>query len=210
MWPAPDETQQILQQVRKGEAEAVDRLLSRHRDALRRMVEFRLDRALASRVDASDIIQETLIEANRRLADYMKNPAMPFHLWLRYIARDHLIAAQRRHQGAQRRSVNRERSLADPAFSDCSSVDLAARLRAAGPTPAAEAIRKELEHRFQEALSGLGGDDREVILMRHFEHLSNQEVAQTLGLTEQAASMRYLRALRRLRDRLGIDLHDTL
>lgn len=203
MWPSPNETQELLRHVEKGDPQAVNQLLARHRDALRRMVEFRLDPAIARRVDASDIVQETLVEANRRLSDYVKNPAMPFHMWLRYIARDHVIAAQRRHMVAQRRSVDREKSLADPAFSDCSSVELAAQLSAAGLTPAAAAIRHELERRFRAALEEIPEEDREIILMRHFEQISNQDAAKALGLSEPAASMRYLRALRKLRSLLA-------
>ncbi|MBI4583897.1 MAG: sigma-70 family RNA polymerase sigma factor [Planctomycetes bacterium] len=203
MWPEPEKTQELLLAAKGGSKEAVNRLLARHREALHRMVRFRLDKAIARREDASDIVQNVLIEASQRLADYLKNPAMPFHLWIRRIAMDHLISAHRRHRQAQRRSVDKERSLADPAFKDRSSVELAAQLAAEGLTPAAAAIRKELEQRFAAALSELEEPDREIILMRHYEQLSNQEAARALGLSEPAAGMRYLRALRRLRAVLG-------
>jgi RNA polymerase sigma-70 factor (ECF subfamily) len=126
---------------------------------------------------------------------------MPFHLWLRHIARDHIIDAHRRHRGAQRRSVDRERSLR-PALPDQSSLDLAAQLIDRELTPATAALRHELQNRFHEALAALDEDDREILLMRHFEQLSNQEVAAALGLSEAAAGMRHLRALRRLRAQL--------
>jgi RNA polymerase sigma-70 factor (ECF subfamily) len=164
------------------------------------MVGMRLDRAIARRVDASDVVQEVLLEASRRLSDYLSNPAMPFHLWLRHIAQDHLIDAHRRHRVAQRRSVDKEQPIR-PA-PDQSSLDLAAELIDRELTPATAAIRQEMESRFQDALSLLEDDDRDIILMRHFEQLSNQEVAASLSLTEPAASMRYLRALRRLRSLL--------
>ena len=73
------------------------------------MIELRLDRAIGRRVDASDVVQEVLLKASRRLADYLRDPSMPFHLWLRQIARDHVIDEHRRHRVAGRRSVDRER-----------------------------------------------------------------------------------------------------
>ena len=201
MWPEAPRTEELLDKVRKGEPHAVDGLLAAHREPLRRMIGLRLDPALAARLDASDVVQDVLLEAHRRLSDYLRSPAMPFHLWLRHIAKDHLIDAHRRHRLARKRSVDKEQH-AGFAGDDRSSVELAARFIDRELTPASAAIRQELQKRFQEVLGTLGEDDREVILMRHFEMLSNQEVAAALGLTEAAASMRYLRALRRLRSLL--------
>jgi RNA polymerase sigma-70 factor (ECF subfamily) len=171
------------------------------------MVSLRLDPALGRRVDASDIVQEVLLKASQRLADYLRHPAIPFHLWLQQIARDHVIDAHRRHRQAGKRSIDRERQIAAPVgavgFLDQSSFDLAAQLRDPSLTPAAQALRAELQGRFQSALRQLDGDDREVILLRHFEQLSNSEAARVLSLSEAAAGMRHLRALRRLRAILG-------
>ena len=203
MWPNSDETQTLLKAAREGDSSAVNGLLERHRDALCRMVSFRLDRGIAARLDASDVVQDTLIEAHRRLEDYLRSPDMPFHLWLRHIARDRLIDAHRRHRGAERRSVDREEAIDRGALGSCSSIQLLGQLAAAGLTPASLAIRAELEHRFAEAVDHMDEDDREIILLRHFEQLSNQEAAQVLGVSDAAASMRYLRAVRRLRERLG-------
>ncbi len=199
MWPDSSQTQQLLAQARQGEADAVDRLLTVHREPLRRAIRLRLDPALAGRVDASDVVQEVLLEASRRLADYLRDPRMPFHLWLRHLARDQVIDTHRRHRVAQKRSLDRERPMIPAALADRSSIELTARFFDQEPTPASAAMRHELERRLQAALAELDEADREVIWMRHFEQLSNQEVAADLGLTEAAASMRYLRALRRLR-----------
>lgn len=201
MWPQLPETQELLDRACRGDAAALDELLARHREPLRRLIGLRLDPALAGRVDASDVVQEVLLEASRRLADYLRQPAMPFPLWLRHIARDQIIDAHRRHRLAQRRSLDREQPLAP--FADQSSIQLAAQLLDHELTPATAAIRRELERRLQAALGQLEEDDREMILMRHFEHLANREVATLLGLSEPAASMRYLRAVRRLRALLG-------
>jgi RNA polymerase sigma-70 factor (ECF subfamily) len=196
------ETQRLLDQAKQGESSAVDQLLDHHRASLRRMIDLRLDPALGRRVDASDIVQDVLLEASKRLADYVKNPAMPFHLWLRHIAKDHIIDTHRKHRLAQRRSIDKEQSIR-PALADQSSMDLAAQFIDQELTPASAAIRQELQRRLEGAVAEMDEDDREMILMRHFEQLSNQEVATELGLSEAAASMRYLRAIRRLRTLLA-------
>ena len=200
MWPNSNETQKLLDQAKRGDGQAIENLLTRHRESVRRMIDLRLDPAIVQRVDASDVVQEVLLEASRRLQDYLKKPAMPFHLWLRHIAKDHIIDAHRKHHQAQKRGVNREQPLARPGWAEQSSLDLAGQLFDQELTPASAAIRQELEKRLQEALTKLDEDDREMILMRHYEQLANQEVASALGLTEAAASMRYLRAIRKLRD----------
>ena len=199
MWPDPKQTQELLKAAEQGDGEAVGRLLERHRESLRRAIHLRLDRAIQRRVDASDVVQEVLLEASRRLPEYLKNPAMPFPLWLRAMARDRLIDAHRRHQVAERRAIEREQRLELAAFLDRSSIDLAADLRDRELTPAAAAIRRELERRFHAALEQLDPEDREILIMRYFEQLSNQEIAQLLCVSEPAAGMRHLRALRRLR-----------
>jgi RNA polymerase sigma-70 factor (ECF subfamily) len=202
MWPEAEPTLELLRDARSGDGEAVNRLMDRHRDSLRRMVQMRLDRALAGRVDASDIVQDVLWEASRRLNEYLGNAKLPFHLWLRELAKDHIIDTHRRHRKAQRRSVDRERPLAGR-FADQSSLDLAGQLRDGELTPAAVMIRKELEQRFRLAIDQLDEEDAEIVLMRHHEQLTSSETAQALGLSAAAAGMRYLRALRRLRAILG-------
>jgi RNA polymerase sigma-70 factor (ECF subfamily) len=199
MWADLPETQDLLDQARAGQPAAVERLLTAHREPLRRMIDLRLDPALAARVDASDIVQDVLLEAHRRLNEYLRDPAMPFRLWLRHIAKDHVIDAHRRHRLAQRRSLDREQPLVPAVLADHSSAELAAQLVDQERTPASAAIQGELQRRLGTAIADLDEDDREVILLRHREQLSNQEVAAALGLSEAAASMRYLRAVRRLR-----------
>jgi RNA polymerase sigma-70 factor, ECF subfamily len=199
MSPDNSATNDLLARARNGEAEAVDRLLTAQREPLRRMIGARLDPALAARVDASDVVQDVLIEAHKRLNDYLRNPVMPFHLWLRHIAKDHVIDAHRRHRQAQRRSLDREQPIVPAALNNHSSFELAGQLLDREPTPASAAIQHELQARMESAIAALEDDDREIILMRHAEQLTNQEVAAVLELTEAAASMRYLRAVRRLR-----------
>lgn len=205
MWPDATQTQELLLHAQEGDPQAIGELLDRHRDSLRRMVTARMDRKLQARVDASDIVQDVMVEANRRLADYLRDPRLPFHLWLRQMAKDRMIDAHRRHRLAARRSLDREQSLQRPATVDASTLDLAAQIWDQELTPASAAVRQELEQRFQRALDELNEMDRDVVLMRHVEHLSNQEVALALELSDSAASMRYLRAMRRLRKVLQQD-----
>ena len=194
--PAP--TLALLDQVRRGDGAAVNRLLDRHRAAIRRMIDRRMDRVVQRRVDASDIVQDVLVEANRRLGDYLANPTMPFQLWLRHMARDRLIDAHRRHRVAAARSIDREVPLAgsDP---DDSRAGPAANVADRELTPAAAATWHELERRFATAVDALADDDRQIVLLKHFEHLSTAEAAEALGISKPAAGMRYLRAMRRLR-----------
>lgn len=204
MWPEQEKTIELLGRAKSGEDDAVNALLERHRESLRRLIQLRMDRAISQRVDASDIVQDVCLEASRRFADYVRDGnTMPFHLWLRQIAKDRIIDMHRRHRGAQRRSVDREQNMPSPQFADQSSLNLMAQLQDRELTPAAANIRRELEQQFLGALEQLAEDDREIILMRHSEGLGNSEVAQSLGLSTAAAGMRYLRALRKLRAILG-------
>lgn len=203
IYPQSDRTLQLLAEAGQGDADARNELMQRHRESLLRMVRMRLDRKLATRVDASDIVQDVLIEADRRLDDFIRQEAMPFHLWLRQMAKDRVIDMHRRHRAAARRSVDKEQRLQQAGFGDRSSLELAAQLRDQELTPAASTLRRELQERFFAAVEELDEDDRDIIAMRHFEQLSNSEVAAALGLTQPAAGMRYLRALKKLRQILG-------
>jgi RNA polymerase sigma-70 factor (ECF subfamily) len=199
MWPDQDETLNLLQGAEQGDRDAVDKLMDRHRDSLHRMIRCRLNPGVAGRVDASDIVQEALLTASRRLADYLQNPRMPFHAWLRQLARDRLADAYR-HELADKRAVGREQAM--PAH-DASSLDPVAQIRDAELTPAAMLLRKEFAARFHQALDQLQDESREIVLMRHAEQLTNSQAAELLGISEPAAGMRYLRALRQLKSILG-------
>ncbi len=200
IWPDGDATAELLVNVRAGQSQAVEELLDRHRDSLRRMIALRLDQRIMQRLDVSDVVQDVLIEANRRLIDYVNSPAIPFHLWIRQIAKDRIIDAHRRHRMSAKRSIDREQPVAANHSPDQSTMDLANQFRDDGLTPAAAATQRELAQHIELAIKHLRDNDREIILMRHYEQLNNQEIAQALGLSEPAASMRYLRAIKRLRE----------
>lgn len=197
-WPENDETQQWLDAARGGDATAVNHLLQKYRDPVRRLVQMRLDRKVQQRVDVSDVVQEVMVEASNRLQDYLQSPEMAFHLWLRQIAWDHIIDTYRRHRVSAKRSMDREQPMT-AAPPDQSTMELAIQLCDPGITPAAAATQHEIARRVEEAIEQLADQDREIIVMRHFEHLTNLEIAEALGLNPPAASMRYLRAVRRLR-----------
>ena len=209
MWPDSQDTQELLAHARQGDEAAVDRLLARHRAAVRRMIQLRMDPALGRRVDASDVAQDVLLEAHRRLKQYLKNPPMPFHLWLRQMAKDRLIDAHRRHRVAARRSLDREQPLDVRLPRDATTRNIALEICDGQLTPAAAATWRELKRRFEDACRSLEPQDQEIVMMRHFEQLSNSEVATALDLSPQAASMRYLRAMRRLRELLADEATST-
>ena len=189
------DTQELLRQVRAGEQKARDRLFARHRPFLRRFVALRADPRLRARFDPSDLVQETQLEALRRLEDYLAEPTLSFRLWLRQLAYDRLLHLRRDHFKAQRRSVGREVHLPED-----SSVQLARQLLSRAPQPSAELLNQEFARRVREAVHQLPEADEEIVLLRNFEGLSNQEAAELLNLKPAAASQRYGRALIRLRE----------
>ncbi|HEV3083103.1 MAG TPA: sigma-70 family RNA polymerase sigma factor [Gemmataceae bacterium] len=194
------ETDGLLHSAAEGDKDSWGALLARHQERLRRMVALRLDHRLQGRFDASDVIQEAYLEASKRLADYLKQPNMPFFLWLRFITGQKLLELHRYHLGAQARDAGREVSLYRGSLPETTSAALAAQLLGHLTRPSEAAIRAETKVRLQEALNRMEPLEREVLALRHFEHLSNAETAQVLGIQESAASKRYLRALKRLKD----------
>jgi RNA polymerase sigma-70 factor (ECF subfamily) len=195
--PDSIETQSLLLQAQSGDRRAFDELFARHRAALRRAVELRLDAKLRARVDPSDVVQETHLEAYQRLPDYLERRPMPFRLWLRKTAYERLLKVQRQHLKTAKRAAGREVALPQE-----SSMLLAEELLATGPTPSQQVARKELARRLRSALGELPASQREVLLMRNFEGLSYQEVAYILDIDAAAARKRYGRALLQLRRRL--------
>jgi RNA polymerase sigma-70 factor (ECF subfamily) len=163
------------------------------------VIDLRLDARLRARIDASDVVQEALLEAARRLPDFLEREPMPFLLWLRQTACQRLIDLRRQHLGAECRAAERERPWPS------SSLLLTQAVLGTPKSPERALEEQELNGRVRQALADLAEDDAEVILLRNFEDLSNVEAAQVLGIEPAAASKRYGRALLRLRQRL-IDL----
>jgi RNA polymerase sigma-70 factor (ECF subfamily) len=193
---APDSTgtDRLLELVGAGDREAFDALFARYRQYLRQVVALRLDPKLRPRLDPSDVVQETQMEAFRRLSDYLERRPMSFHLWLRKMACERAMMAQREHLRAARRSLAREVALPDR-----SSFQLAEQFLAKGSTPSQRLDRSELAHRVAEVMKRLTVSDRDLLMMRNLEGLSNQEAAEVLQIEPAAASQRYGRAVLRLR-----------
>ena len=199
-----DDTSLRLQRALAGDESALAALFDGYRERLRRMIRLRLDRRLSGRVASSDILQEAYLDVRKRLTEYARDPAaMPFHLWLRLIAGQKLTDVHRSHLGAQIRDAGQEVSLHRGPFPRASSISLAAQLLGKMTSASKAAIRAEHKLIVQETLNGMDPIDREVLALRHFEHLSNDETAQVLGLTKSAASNRYIRALKRLKEILS-------
>jgi RNA polymerase sigma-70 factor, ECF subfamily len=197
------ETVRLLERLKAGDRAALDELFTRYRERLRRMVELRLDWRVRSRLDASDVIQDAFVEVARRLPEYLADPALPLFLWVRLIAGERVLVLHRQHLGAQMRDPRREVALYRGALPEASSAALAERLLGRETSPTQAVVRAERLLRVQEALNALDPVDREVLALRHFEQLNRNETARVLGIEESAASKRYVRALRRLKDALG-------
>src|SRR5262245_52193635 len=165
---------------------ARQQLLARHRARLRRMVAVRLDRRLAARLDPSDVVQEALAEAARKLPDYLQRRPVPFYPWLRRLAWERLVKLHHRHVAARRRSVTREEGLPLP---DASALELAEQLLAPDLAPDDAAVREEVRRRARDALATLAEKDREVLVLRFLERLSTAETAAVLGVTAGAVKL---------------------
>ena len=189
--PDSHETRALLERIQAGDDRAFDALFARHQGSLRDFIDLRLDPRVRARVDPSDVVQETQLEAYHRLHDFLERQPMPFRLWLRKTAYERLLKVQRHHDAA-RRAVGREAVLPDR-----SSLLLARPFLPAGPSPSQELARKELVRRVREALGRLSETDREVLLMRNIEELPYEEIGCLLDLSAAAARKRYGRALLR-------------
>jgi RNA polymerase sigma-70 factor (ECF subfamily) len=188
-----------LEQLRTRGKEAVAELFDRYRPKLMRMLALRLDSRVFGKVDGEDILQDAFVEAARRIRDYLDRPSVPFFIWLRQITAQALINTHRRYLGAQMRDVNREVAVYRTGSAGTSSAMLVAQLADSLTSPSQFAVRQETVAEMKAGLEELEETDREVLVLRHLEDLSNNEVAQVLGIDKYAASKRYLRALERLR-----------
>ncbi len=193
------ELDELMRKAGEGDQHAMDALFHRFRGPLKSMIRVRLNRRLQGRVDDSDILQDALLDASRRIRDYLQQPQAPFFLWLRRIAADKLLEVHRTHLGTQRRDASREVSIHRGSVPYANSVSLAAQLVGRLTSPSISLIKAELRVKLQEGLAALSPLDREILSLRHFEHLSNNEAALELGLEPSATSKRYIRALASLR-----------
>jgi RNA polymerase sigma-70 factor (ECF subfamily) len=186
---------ELLDRAGAGDRQALADLFALHRDRLWRMIHLRLD--------PDDVLQETWLVCGQRFDDYRVSRPLPFFLWLRGLAGQKLIDLHRQHLGARMRDAGREVSLYRGALPQASSVSLANQLLGRLTSASQAAVRAELQIKVQEALNSMDSMDREVLTLRNFEMLSNEETAQVLGITPAASSSRHIRALRRLKEILS-------
>jgi len=191
--------EEALERAGAGDLGPVGRALESYRPRLTRMVDLRLHPMLRGRLDVHDVLQEAFVEIVERLEEYRASREVAFYVWVRFLVGQRLAQLHRRHLGAQGRDVRLERG----ALPEASSFAIASGFLHRGPSPSREAIGRERVRSVEQALDELEEIDREVLALRHLEELGNREVAEVLGLTEQAASMRYVRALKRLRSTLA-------
>lgn len=188
---------ELEERLRDGDRAALAAWFHEHRDELRRFLVSRMDRRLAPRIDASDIVQQAYLDADTRLPHYADQAEnMPFGVWVRQVALQSLFDLHRRHVGAQRRTVTQEVRFSQRRVN--SSAPGLSGLPGHASSPSNAAHHGERRERIERAMDQLSENDREILRLRHFEQLSNREVAEKLGLAVSAASNRYVRALRRL------------
>lgn len=188
-----------LSRLRTGGKVAVAELFEQYRVKLERMVRLRLDARLLGKVDVDDVLQDAYVEASRRIDDFLDRPAVPFFVWVRQVVSQIMIDLHRRYLGAKMRDVNREVSLNHGGAASTGTGWLCDRLADSLTRPSQFAVRNEMLKQLRVALQSLAAIDRQVLVLRHLEELSNHEVAEILGIDRFAASKRYLRALQRLR-----------
>jgi RNA polymerase sigma-70 factor (ECF subfamily) len=192
--------EELLDVARNGDEGALAVLVERHRDRLERMVRLRMDRRLQGRVDPADVVQDAYLAVRGKFAHYSADASLPFFLWLRLEVGQKLVDVHRFHLGTKMRDAGQEVSLHQGALPQVTSLSLAEQLLGKLTTASHAAMRVELKLRVQEALNSMDPHDREMLILRHFEELSNAEAAQVLGIKPTAAVNRYVRALKRLKN----------
>ena len=193
------QTEELERRLRGGDTQALAELFTRERERLWRVIHFRLAEPLRGRLEADDVLQEAFLAASQRLKHYADSPASSAFIWLRMIVNQTLIDLHREHLGAQKRDAAREVSLDGAPYAQATSASVAIQLIGAFTSPSGAAARADTLTLVQSCIEKMDPIDREVLALRHFEELTNSEVAEALGIEQKAASIRYVRALRRLK-----------
>jgi RNA polymerase sigma-70 factor, ECF subfamily len=193
-------TDELERRLRAGDPQALAELFSHERERLWRVIHFRLAEPLRGRLQPEDVLQEAFLAANQRLKHYADSPATSPFIWLRMIINQTLTDLHREHLGAQRRNAACEVSLDAAPYPEATSASVAIQLVGTLTTPSGAAARADLLGLVKSAIEQMDPIDREVLALRHFEELTNSEVSEALGIDQKAASIRYVRALRRLRE----------
>lgn len=192
--------EELLEKLKAGDNEALGQLFTLHQQRLGGIIRFRLDARLAGRVDVDDVLQEAYLAAATRIRHYLESESQCIFVWLRMIVLQTLIDVHRHHLGVQMRSAKREISIQNRIGSHSTAASISFRLLGNLTSPSQAAMREERSKQVEAALGSMNEIDREVLAMRHFEDLTNNEVAEVLGIQPKAASQRYIRALERFKD----------
>ena len=195
----PENLDDLVVRILRGERAALAELFQHYRGRLERIVRFRLHPRLQGRIDAEDVVQDVWLRAEQRIGAFISEAAQGPFVWFRMIVGQALVDLHRRHLGAEKRDARRECSIDGRWSAESTANSLTFHLSGRLPSPSSAAARAESAALLDKALAELGDLDREVLVLRHFEELSNVEASLVLGITQQAASMRYVRALERLK-----------
>jgi RNA polymerase sigma-70 factor (ECF subfamily) len=187
----------LLTSLRCGNRAAVGDLFELHRERLLRVVHVRLSPRLRQRVDTADVVQETYLVASKRIDEFLSQQEGSLFVWLRFLAVQKVVDLHREHLRAMKRSMARE-----VGAEHTSSAQILANLIATTSTPCAKAMRGELRDRLTQVIQEIPESDRNILLLRHFEQLTNQEVAETLKMNQSSVSTRHVRALVKLKSLL--------
>ena len=202
------ELETLLRDAGQGNVNAVRCLMEQHRSRVRRMIAARLDRRLAPRLDPSDVVQETLADAARRLPEYLRERPMPFRAWLYRLAADRLARTHRDHVASSVRGIGREERIDGPSHDEATSTRLVDRLAANDTTPGHRLARQERRLLLARAIERMNEADRQLLTLRYLDQLTFDEIAEGLDIGLSAAKMRHLRAVERFRvllEDLGLD-----
>lgn len=189
----------LVDRIVGGDRAALAQMFTIYRPRLWRMVNFRLHPKLRGRVDPDDVLQDAWLRAVDRIKHFFADATRSSFVWFRIVVSQTLVEVHRRHLGADKRSVERELSIHGRWNSESTSSSLAYHLKDNLASPSSVFGRAELAGQVDAVIQNMDPVDREVLALRHFEHLSNSETAMVLDMSEQAASARYVRALQKLR-----------
>lgn len=203
MTDSGEEIDQLVELAAAGDSSSLENLFRIHSERLKRMIALRMDRRIASRIDVEDVLQEVHLHASQHLVDYKRREGVPFYVWLRGVAIHVMLELHRRHMGTRMRDARLEVSMQRHFANTVSSEALARHLADSGTSPSGAAMKVELESQLKRVVDSLPPADKEVLVLRHFEQLTPPETAVVLQVSEKAAGMRYIRALRKLRKLLS-------
>ncbi len=179
---------------------AFAKLFHQYFPRLEKAVKFRMDPRIRQRMDPSDVVQEAYIECARRIEKYLEEPPAPLFLWVRYLVLQRLLQIHRKHLQGKAQDARRDEPMFKGGYPCASSEFIARELVASQTSPSQAFVRKEAQQMVRDALEEMSDNDREILVLRHFEHLSSKDAAFVLNIEHSAARKRYLRALKRLRE----------